>query len=106
MSKGIAEGAITDRRKMEEKVKEKVSKVICTERQVTDRRKMKQRRGSNHGPSKKKEKVSKVICTGTSHGPSKIVKMFKNAQKWSKLTFLGVVSGPRRAQPKINPRSQ
>ena len=71
VSKGNAEGAITDCRKMEEKV----SKGIA-EGAITDRRKMKQRRGSNHGPSKierKSERKSEQsnLHRETSHGPSK-----------------------------------
>jgi hypothetical protein len=54
----------------------------------------------------KLQKMSNGIAEGELTDRQKIVGPFKNAQKWPKLTVLGVVSGPRRAQPKINRGSQ
>ena len=72
---------------MEEKVKEKVSKVICTEGQVTDRPKMKQRRGSNHGPSKIERKSEQ---SNLHRDKSRTVENRQNVQKRSKMVKIDV----------------
>ena len=67
---------------------------------ITDRPKMKQRRRSNHGPSKIEEKVSKEICTGTSHGPSKNGQHVQKRSKMVKIDGFGSGEWPAASSAK------